>query len=260
MTPTKKKETDPSELMARREYGKAIAIYRDRLQQQPDDRATKLALADALAANKEIDEALKYFGELAEIYTQAGFLVRAIAVYKKMLRLRPDMKDVEKLLSELSEKRKPSAGKELDEASGEIETKLFADLTAAEFRQLVKSFTLQHYPENTVVVKEGDPGSSLFIIVHGEVRVITRDSNRREIVLANLGDAEFFGEVSLLTGKPRTATIITNTASEMLELTREDYQRIVARHPHVQNVVEAFHEQRAYKTIEAMLAALHKQP
>jgi hypothetical protein len=58
-----------------------------------------------------------------------------------------------------------------------------------------------------------------------------------------------------LTGKPRTATIITNSKSELLELTKSDYEKIIAKFPNVTKVVEEFHLQRTYKTVEAMIQA-----
>jgi cAMP-dependent protein kinase regulator len=138
----------------------------------------------------------------------------------------------------------------------EIETKLFPDLAPEEFRRIVDKLVLQHYEEDTMVVQEGDPGDSMFIIAHGEVRVLTRDAWDREVVLANLREGDFFGEVSLLTGKPRTATIITNVESDLLELKREDFDQIIQEFPGVRRVVEDFHQERAYKTIEAMIQAM----
>jgi thioredoxin-like negative regulator of GroEL len=85
MTPANKKETDPSELMAHKEYAKAIAIYHDRLQQQPEDHVSKISLADALVANNQIDEALKHYGQLAEIYTR-GMSSEHIRRLKRCLR------------------------------------------------------------------------------------------------------------------------------------------------------------------------------
>ena len=93
----------------------------------------------------------------------------------------------------------------------------------------------------------------MFIVVRGEVRVITRNAQNAEVVLGNLREGDFFGEIALLTGKPRTATIITNIDAELLELTRADYENIVTRYPRVKQVLTEFHEQRAYKTIEAMI-------
>lgn len=89
--------------------------------------------------------------------------------------------------------------------------------------------------------------------------MLTKNAQQKEVVLANLGEGEFFGEVSLLTGRPRTATILTNVDSELLELTRDDYERIASKYPHVKDVVQEFHQQRAYKTVEAMIQSLHSK-
>lgn len=133
------------------------------------------------------------------------------------------------------------------------------DLSYETFGQFVKTFILRHYDEDTIIVKEGDPGDSLFIIVRGEVRVITKDTKKREMVLSNLRDGGFFGEVSLLTGKPRTATVITNMATELLELSRSDYQKLISKHPLIKKVVEGLHETRAHKTVEAMIQAYRER-
>ncbi|HJZ13274.1 MAG TPA: cyclic nucleotide-binding domain-containing protein [Acidobacteriota bacterium] len=254
----KKAVADPQDLIARREYKKAATLLAERLSKNADDLAMRLTLCETLLLDKQIDPAFREYKKLAGEYTERGFLVKAIAVYKKMLKIRPGDRDIELLISNLSDRRtlEVEPQSESHPVRLEIETKLFKDLARDEFQQIVKRLALRHYDEDTIVVKEGDPGDSLFIIVRGEVRVLTKDANQKEVLLANLGEGEFFGEVALLTGKPRTATIITNTGSELLELTRADYESIINKHPHVKKVVEDFHMQRAYKTIEAMVQAL----
>lgn len=278
----KKDQEDPQSYIARKEYKKAIAIFRERVAKQPKNSGLKMNLADTLLMDNQIEDALREYKELASVYTDEGFIVKAIAIYKKMLKMRPDMKEVEHLLSELSDKRvmdapRPKAAPvaqpmEMEEEAQvaeeepsplatqlEIEMKLFKDLAREEFQQIVAKLTLRHYAEDTIVVQEGDPGDSMFIVARGEVRVLTKDSKQKEVVLANLSEGEFFGEVSLLTGRPRTATIITNLDSELLELKREDFESIIAKFPHVKQVVEDFHQQRAYKTIEAMIQSLQNK-
>ncbi|HET6266438.1 MAG TPA: cyclic nucleotide-binding domain-containing protein [Acidobacteriota bacterium] len=279
MAPVKRKEQeDPQDLMARKEYRKAIAIFRDRLGKQPKNGMLRLNLADALLVDSRPEEAVAEYKVLAAQYAKEGFMVRAIALYKKILKLKPNLSEIEKLLNELSDQRSkiPSrrSSPKIDEdepiaknADAEkpamygmrVETKLFSNFSPDEFKRVVSSLALHHYEEDTIVVKEGDPGNSLFVVVMGEVRVLTKDKKNREVVLANLGEGEFFGEISLLTSKPRTATIITNTDSELLELTRKDYEKISADHPNVKKVMHEFHEARAYETVEAMIQALHKQ-
>ncbi len=265
-----KTKEDPQELVARKEYKKAIDVYRERLTQDPDNVNLRLQMADALLYYNQLPDALKEYRKVAAAYADQGFIVKAIAIYKKMLKLNPGWKEIESLLENLSERlaidsevpqsAAPPPPKEKPPVAGslELETKLFKDLSREEFKQIVTNLTLRHYEEETIVVKEGDAGASLFIVVQGQVRVLTRDPKRREVTLATLSEGEFFGEISLLTGKPRTATIITNTSSELLELTKDDFEKIVKKHPHVRKVVEEFHLQRAHKTVEAIIQSLQK--
>lgn len=249
--------------MARKENKNAISDHHERLKRHPKDLSTKVSLADALLADGQVDKALKQYRELAENFAQEGYLVNAIAVYKKILKIRPDWKEVEKLLSELAkQKDKKQAryrSKEGKSPNLEFESKLLKNLSYEEFRQFVNTFILRHYDEDTIIVKEGDAGDSLFIIVRGEVRVMTKDAKKREVVLSNLRDGELFGEVALLTGKPRTATVITNMATELLELSRSDYQKLISKHPHIKKVMEDLHEARAHKTVEAMIQAYRER-
>jgi cAMP-dependent protein kinase regulator len=255
---------DPKDLIARKEYKKAIEIYRERLKQQPLDSNLRLALADALLANSQIAEALREYKELGARYTEERRVLDAVSIYKKMLKIRPDMKEIEQLLSGLSNKQEkdvatdpgePEVYEVIGPESEETEERppsLFKDLSNDEFKQIVGRLTLRHFEKDTVIVKEGEPGNSLFVIVRGEVRVLTKDKRQKEIVLAKLGEGEFFGEGALLTGRPRTATIITNAASDLLELTRKEYESIIAKHPHIKQVMEDFNHQRAMRTVEVI--------
>lgn len=274
----KKDSEDPQDFIAKKEFKKAIGLLRDRLSKQPKNPNMRMTLADTLLTDGQVEEAIKEYKDLASLYTEQGFIVKAIAVYKKVLKLNPALTEVEMLLSELSDKRitdsrprmpamkfppdqgAPEVSAEPEKMPNlEIETKLFRGLSAEEFEQVVSKLSLRHYEEDTIVVREGDPGDSMFIVVRGEVRVLTKNAQQKEVVLANLGEGEFFGEVSLLTGRPRTATILTNVDSELLELTRDDYERIASKYPHVKDVVQEFHQQRAYKTVEAMIQSLHSK-
>ncbi len=80
------------------------------------------------------------------------------------------------------------------------------------------------------VVKEGDPGDHMFIIVEGKVRVMLK-RGKREIVLANLEKGNFFGEMSLFGKNPRSATVQALTDLKLLEITREDISRLSESNP-----------------------------
>ena len=272
MVPGKKKDSDePEHFLALKEFDRAIAIYRDRIVNQPKNVNLRHALADAYLQANRSDEAIQEYRDLAAQYTETGSIAKAIAVYKKILRIRPTMTEIEYYLMELSDKRGPAvleldANEEVDQEKVDavpflaIDTVLFRGLSRDEFRKVVSHLTFRHYEEESIVVSEGDPGESMFIIVNGEIRVNTSDATGKQITLANLGEGEFFGEVSLLTGKPRTATIITNFPSDLLELSLTDFESIVADFPRVREILEDSHQQRAYKTIEAIIQSRREKP
>jgi CRP-like cAMP-binding protein len=261
------RKKEPADYIEKKQYQKAIALYREKLKEQPRNTALLMNIADTLLLDKEVDQAIKEYKRIADIQTEQGFILKAIAVYKKILKIQPSNSEVELLLNNLSERltlneeeqvkeKKPVSATPEEQVP---ENKLLKDLTRDEFKQVVDKLNLRLYEKGTVVVKEGDPGDSLFIVVRGEVRVLTQTPDKKEVILANLGEGEFFGEIALLTGKPRTATIITNITSELLELTKDDYEKIIARYPNVKKVVEDFHLQRTYKTVEAMIQAQHNK-
>lgn len=254
----RKKKEEAHDFIARKEYSKAIEILRERLKEDRENTGLRLQLAELYVSNAQMREALRHYKWIAEHYTNEGNIVKAIALYKKMLQLQSS-KQIESLLENLSERLAISQAAPQKEEQSIPENKLFRDLKPAEFKQVVNKLSLRRFDEDTIVVKEGDTGASLFIVVHGEVRVLTRDTKKKEVVLANLGEGEFFGEVSLLTGKPRTATIMTNTISELLELSRNDYEKIIGKYPRVKKVMEDFHLQRAYKTVEAMIQSFRQK-
>jgi CRP-like cAMP-binding protein len=73
------------------------------------------------------------------------------------------------------------------------------------------------FPAGAVIFEEGDPGSRMYVIQSGEVRILKR-VGAREITLARLGGGEAFGEMALLEGQPRSATAIVEAPSRLLEI------------------------------------------
>ncbi|MFP2908051.1 cyclic nucleotide-binding domain-containing protein [Pyxidicoccus sp. 3LFB2] len=71
-----------------------------------------------------------------------------------------------------------------------------------------------------VVVKEGDPGTSMFVVLEGRVAVAREAEGREPIIMEQLGAGEFFGELALLTGAPRTASVVALEDAVVLELSQ----------------------------------------
>jgi hypothetical protein len=137
-------------------------------------------------------------------------------------------------------------------------SRFFAAFPQSALESLLTSTCVRTFAPAEVIVREGEPGTSLFLIENGTVEVHTVDPKGRPLVLAELGPGEFFGEVAVLTGRPRTATILAKESVTVIEITREQLEGIVAAHPQVREVLERFYTQRAHATVEAMLSHLRK--
>ena len=94
------------------------------------------------------------------------------------------------------------------------------ELEVAEIRALMDE--LKFKPGQTIV-REGETGDLFYIITEGEVRVIIRDADGKDVVLNDLGPGGFFGELSMLTKEPRSARILAITNVTTLALERDEF-------------------------------------
>ena len=120
---------------------------------------------------------------------------------------------------------------------------LFSDLTTPEFIDVALLLVRRVLKVGEQVVREGDPGDSMFIISAGEVRA-TVERDGRQVPVATLRDGDFFGEMAVLSGEPRTATVTAVKNTEVLELSRENLREICSRHPHVEAKIRLFYDER----------------
>lgn len=105
---------------------------------------------------------------------------------------------------------------------------LFADLTEAELRDLAAELDEQSFPEGGWVVRQGKPGTGLFIIIDGEAGVVIDDEER-----ATLGPGSFFGEVSVLLDEPTTADIMVRRPLSCLVISPQRCEEFLLAHPRV---------------------------
>jgi len=117
--------------------------------------------------------------------------------------------------------RKPKLG-EPDGDGGAIVERLaavdiFAPLSTDETRMLAQAATSHVFAPGETVIRAGDPGSSMFVVHNGRVRVQGSENGRPRTV-ATLSDGAFFGEMALFTGEPRTANVVAVEETEVLEI------------------------------------------
>lgn len=110
---------------------------------------------------------------------------------------------------------------------------LFARLDAAEQAALLARMTRRAVAPQEVVFWIGDPGDALYVIDQGRVVITAPDQRGNHLVLDTLGPGGVFGEISLLDGGPRTATVRALTDVSLLGLSRESFHEFLRGHPDV---------------------------
>ena len=102
---------------------------------------------------------------------------------------------------------------------------LFAQLNEVELEKLSKISVRKRAERTAFVVRAGDSTDSLYILLNGRAKVTNTDEDGREIILAWLEAGEFFGEIGLIDGSPRSANVVAVEACELLVLSRDAFQR-----------------------------------
>ncbi|WP_457570958.1 cyclic nucleotide-binding domain-containing protein, partial [Desulfovulcanus sp.] len=87
--------------------------------------------------------------------------------------------------------------------------------------------------QNELAVVQGEPGSSMFLILEGEARVLSKDKNGQEVELATLKPGEIFGEIALIEPGPRSADVRASTDLKYLEIDWNSLQRIQKIYPRI---------------------------
>ena len=103
-------------------------------------------------------------------------------------------------------------------------------LTDAELMAVGSHGVSRDIPKGQLVVREGDPADSLFIILQGVVKVFVSDGAGRDMVLGTQGPGEYFGEMSLDEG-PRSASVQTLEASRFLVVPKAEFRNFILRNP-----------------------------
>jgi CRP/FNR family transcriptional regulator/CRP/FNR family cyclic AMP-dependent transcriptional regulator len=110
---------------------------------------------------------------------------------------------------------------------------LFSELDTDELESVHKLITFHDVVKKSVVLQEGEDGSSLFIIIEGSVKISYYAPDGREIVLSVLKEGAYFGEMSLMDKQPRSATVSTLTDSKLAQIRRVDFERLLLKKPKV---------------------------
>ena len=107
---------------------------------------------------------------------------------------------------------------------------IFAPLSSDEITMLAQAAVSHIFAPSETVIRAGDPGSSMFVVHKGRVRVQVSENGRSRTV-ATLNEGDFFGEMALFTGEPRTANVLALEETEVLEIGHSAMKRVFDTNP-----------------------------
>lgn len=108
------------------------------------------------------------------------------------------------------------------------------------------------YAKGEYIIKQGDKGHTFYILKSGKVKVIARNEEGEIFLTKMLEPGDFFGEISVLTGEPRTASIIALTDVELLMLNKDDFELMLRKYPDMDSRISEKIAQRQRHTFEQM--------
>jgi CRP/FNR family transcriptional regulator len=108
---------------------------------------------------------------------------------------------------------------------------LFSELSPEEIDRVAQVAIPRSYPGETRIFHEGDPGDACYIVSEGSCRVTRQHSDGRVITLATLGPGSIFGELAMLDGERRSASVETVENAELLALPATDVRNLIRSHP-----------------------------
>ena len=120
----------------------------------------------------------------------------------------------------------------------------FAPITKAELLRLANNATLHNFEDGQTIFSEGDPGRSIYVVLQGKVRIFIRDHYGRALELAMLEVGDFLGEMSFLTGRPRSANATTVVSSFLIEIGYESLKSLIQEQPRSKKILLDYYRKR----------------
>jgi cAMP-dependent protein kinase regulator len=262
----------------------ALEAYRRIVQAVPAELSARQKIAEILARQGDKAAAVAEYSEVVKRFAEQGDFFKATALSRVILTLDPNHKLAQQHLAELYASRPGAAAAGRAHHGAPLETgaiglsylsspadvsnqppeeiafedllpeaepplpprdalphiPLFSALSTEEFLAVLSSaMDAKTIRAGQSIVTEGEPGSSMYAIAQGTVSVW-----REKQKVAVMHEGDFFGEMALLSGTPRMATVKADTDVVLLEFPRESMSPVIARHPGVRAGLELFHRDR----------------
>jgi tetratricopeptide (TPR) repeat protein len=217
------------------DYKAALNVLKSALEIQPSEPALLELKAQLLAKSGEPIEAGKIFLQVADYFSGRGFGMRAIAILKQAQALDPPPPGLEAHIANAASLAL------LDDVAS---SPLFNMFSRDELITVIQRLKPKSFDPGEILLVEGKPGDSMFVIASGEVRVYATDVNGWPKQLSIIEAPAFFGEIAVLRKAARTATVIAASHVNVLELSLESLEEISVKQPRIREVISKFASNR----------------
>jgi CRP-like cAMP-binding protein len=273
------------------ELGASLAAYDHILATNPLDYGARLKIADMIARLGDVAGAATIYRALAMHNVRAGHALPAIVACKELDRLGQGTDDIVAQIAALYAQGSPSLGKAARQAPVEEDATIakpdltgienapeiasrararaldfsvytrypqtflplpfLSDLPAAAFGPVIRALNVLRLGDGDFVIREGEPGVAFYLVGSGQVRVFATDSLGRQTDRAHLHESALFGEMSLLTAQPRTASVQVVGEADILELGRDTLNALAAQLSTLAAALDRFARERLLKNLLA---------
>ena len=110
---------------------------------------------------------------------------------------------------------------------------IFNELSDQELDKIASLGVRKKYKKGSIILLEEETGAALFVIVTGKVKIVRMDDDGREVILSILGESDFFGEMAILDGLTRSASVVATSKSELFMIHRRDFLKLMNDYPMV---------------------------
>ena len=217
------------------------------------------ALISALAIELAYEGALSLHQQgfdvrSAWVFVSTGFAVGAVIYYSASLALEKKGAAVRYVTQfrEYAHARKQADARERIKLLAKSD--LMRHLPAEQIEQILPRICELQLKAGDILFRAGDVGDALYIVAHGKVEVLTEPATEGKIAtgpIAVLGEGHAFGEMSLLSGGPRTATIRAAENSDLLRIGKQDFEELIAADDELADAVKRISHQRAISNLSA---------
>jgi CRP-like cAMP-binding protein len=110
---------------------------------------------------------------------------------------------------------------------------IFSELPDETIEQIAQIGQIKEFSKDSIILMEDEDGLTMFFIIEGKVKVTRTSSDGKEVILTVLGRSEFFGEMAILDGMSRSATVIALEDSKLFIIHRNDFLELLKKHPEI---------------------------